>query len=460
MLETVREYAQEQLVAQGELEAARCAHAHYFLAQAERAAQQLRRREQRAWYLWLEREHDNLRSALRWLLNQAGPDGSDAAAEREAGLRLAGALGYFWYVRGYHSEGLRWLEDALIRAPQGEGSDLAARIHALVAAGPLFMMQADYARGSAVLEEALELARQRHDPEATAEAITYLGHGMVLAGHVAEGTRRLHEALRCWEALGDPSGLGETLFYLGYAKDLIGDASAAVAHYTAALRWLGDAGNAQHAGFAHCYLGVVEGQRGELPRAVAQVQAGLQTSIILRDRWLLSYAVQATVALVGAYTQPAAGARMLGAADGLAHATGATLAWERLPGGEDVAGLRKQLAQEDWSAAYGEGRSMPFRTVAALAVSLLEEVAKTLSGDTSGTALPASRPQPVVTNLLSAREQEVLRLVARGLSTRAISQQLLVASSTVNYHLTSIFHKLGVNTRAQAAAVAAQRGLL
>jgi non-specific serine/threonine protein kinase len=460
MLETVREYAQEQLVAQGELEAARRAHARYFLTQAEQAAQQLRRREQRDWYLWLEHEHDNLRSALRWLLDQAGPDGSDAAAEREAGLRLAGALGYFWYVRGYHSEGLRWLEEAMVRAPQGEGVDVAARIHALVAAGPLFMMRADYARARAVLEQALELAQQRQEPQAAAEAVTYLGHGTVLAGDVENGTRRLYEALRCWEALGDPSGLGETLFYLGYAKDVVGDASAAAGHYTAALRQLGDAGNAQHAGFVHCYLGVAEGLRGELSRAVAQVQAGLQTSIILRDRWLLSYAVQATVSLAGAHAQATAGARMLGAADALAQATGATLAWERLPGGHDVAELRKQLAREEWSSAYREGLSLPFEAVAALAVSLLEEIAKTLSGGKFRTAVPGARPQPTVTGPLSSREQEVLRLVAQGLSSKEISRQLFLAPSTVNYYLTGVFNKLGVSTRAQAVAVATQRGLL
>ena len=61
---------------------------------------------------------------------------------------------------------------------------------------------------------------------------------------------------------------------------------------------------------------------------------------------------------------------------------------------------------------------------------------------------------------LTERDQEVLRLVADGLSSKAIGRQLFIAPSTVNYHLTSVFHKLGVETRAQAVAVAAQRGLL
>src|SRR5207244_1882805 len=81
-------------------------------------------------------------------------EGSDARAEREAGLRLTGALGYFWHVRGYHTEGRRWLGQALADAPPGEGragEDSAARTRALVAAGALLMLQAEYARARAVL---------------------------------------------------------------------------------------------------------------------------------------------------------------------------------------------------------------------------------------------------------------------------------------------------------------------
>ncbi len=81
LLETMREYAQERLDAAGELAAARRAHAHYYLELSERAAPALRGPDQRAWHLRLEREQDNLRAALRWLLDQHGPRGLDAAAE-------------------------------------------------------------------------------------------------------------------------------------------------------------------------------------------------------------------------------------------------------------------------------------------------------------------------------------------------------------------------------------------
>ncbi|HEY2593735.1 MAG TPA: AAA family ATPase, partial [Chloroflexota bacterium] len=92
LLETVREYAQERLDAAGELAAACRAHAYYYLELAERAAPALHGPDQRAWHLRLEREHDNLRAALGWLLEQPRQDGSGATPARESGLRLSGAL--------------------------------------------------------------------------------------------------------------------------------------------------------------------------------------------------------------------------------------------------------------------------------------------------------------------------------------------------------------------------------
>jgi non-specific serine/threonine protein kinase len=465
MLETVRAYARERLDAAGELDAASRAHACYFLALAERADAQLRGHDQQAWFFRLDREQDNLRAALRWSLDQASRDGSDVAAEREAGLRLAAALGYFWYVRGYHTEGVRRLEEALARAPQetqrdneaaaGERVDSAARTRALIVAGPLLMVQAQYIRARAVLKEALALAERRHDPNALAEASMYLGNVTVLAGNVEEGTRRLHEAMRCWEALGNPHGLGETLFCLGYAADVAGETAAAAAHYTAALGQLGKAGNARHAGFVHSYLGVLEWKRGQLSSAVANLQAALRTSVTLRDRWLLSFAAQATVALVGSRAQTAARARLLGAADALGQVTGGTwFVWEHVPGAPNIVEVRERLARKwEWNAAYREGRTLPLPTVAALALTLLEEVATPASG---AEAVPASGRE----NPLTVREREVLRLVAQGLSSKAIGRQLLSPERAVAQRLTAIFHKLSVNTRAQAVAVATQRGLL
>jgi tetratricopeptide (TPR) repeat protein len=190
---------------------------------------------QRAWYRRLEREHDNLRAALRWLLDRDDRDGPDRAAEGEAGLRLAGALGIFWLRRGYYAEAGRWLEAALARAPQGAAADPAVHARTLVAAGHALLVQGAGARARAVLEEGLALAERHGDPAAVADAHIYLGVGPVLAGEAEAGQRLLREALRRWEALGNPERLAEALFSLGLAAEATGDAAAAAARYADAL---------------------------------------------------------------------------------------------------------------------------------------------------------------------------------------------------------------------------------
>jgi predicted ATPase len=111
MLETVHEYARERLQASGEAEEIKRLHAAYFLTLAEEAYPELRGPHQLEWLERLEAEHDNMRAALSWALERK---------EVEVALRMGGALCFFWSVRGYESEGRRWLEEAL--AIEGRGS--------------------------------------------------------------------------------------------------------------------------------------------------------------------------------------------------------------------------------------------------------------------------------------------------------------------------------------------------
>src|SRR5437867_1071258 len=104
MLETIREYALERLAESGEVETLHGRHAQYFLRMAEAAEPELRGPQQVLWLETLEREHDNLRAALRWALDRR---------EVETALRLAAALPRFWFGHGYLSEGRRWLNEAL-----------------------------------------------------------------------------------------------------------------------------------------------------------------------------------------------------------------------------------------------------------------------------------------------------------------------------------------------------------
>jgi predicted ATPase/DNA-binding CsgD family transcriptional regulator len=450
MLETMREYAEEQLVARGAGEAARRVHAHYFLALAEQADSQLRGHGQHSWYLRLERERDNLRVALRWLLDQ------DDEAEREAALRLAGSLGLFWVLRGYHAEGLSRLEEALTKATW---ADLPARTRALTYAGLIHMHQRTLERAQDMLEEALTLAEESGDGLAAVEVLTYLGGRALYAKDMVESSRLLHEALRRGQELGDPFAIGSTLFWLGVRALEAGNVAEAAALEEVALRQFSRAGDLRAAGGVHGSLAVIFGQLNEPLRGVQHARAGLQIALTLRDRWLLRICARAALTLSGGRADPARQAQLLAAVERqTAQPDSAGIgAYERWAADHGMSQLGEQLKQGDWDVAFRAGRALRFKEVAALALSLMDEVAQSplQSGTVAVNNAAGSAAGP-----LTARELEVLRLVAAGLSSKLIARELAIAPSTVNYHLATIFNKMAVDTRAQAVAVATQHGLL
>jgi tetratricopeptide (TPR) repeat protein len=153
MLETIREFAWEQLAQGAEREAARRAHAAYCLALAEEAEPLLAGPDQKVWRQRLEFEQDNLRAALRWAIEE------HASTEAQ---RLAGALRPFWFARGDWSEGRRWLEEALAIHPGNPVAE-AVRAKALYGAGKLARFQGDFARARLLCEQSLNLYRTLAD---------------------------------------------------------------------------------------------------------------------------------------------------------------------------------------------------------------------------------------------------------------------------------------------------------
>jgi ATP/maltotriose-dependent transcriptional regulator MalT len=325
------------------------------------------------------------------------------------------------------------------------------------------------------LEEALALAHERQDLGGIAQALTFLGMCALRSGEAAAAISLLEDALTRARALGAAYDAGFALYFLGTAALALGKVDEAAARNTEALDLLEAAGDVRLVGDRHFALASLAARRGDLPAAVKHLEAGLAASITLRDRWLLSTGIRAVLTVVGDHSDLAVRARLLGAADALGHATGATLGmWERAHEDPEILRLREHVAygergaQGEWAAAYREGRALPAAEVITLVSRLLNEVAPEGAAalvprpaqDATATEPPPTRPPIGSAGSLSAREQEVLRLVAQGLSSRAIGQRLFLAPSTVSHHLTTIFNKLGVNTRAQAVAEAARRNLL
>src|SRR5207253_527837 len=148
------QYAREKLVESGEAETLRDRHLDLFRRLAEAAAPRLRGREQLIWLDRLETENDNLRAALEW---------AAGVGRAEAGLAMAGALGEFWGLRGYWSEGRAWLEKALAQAGSSVDPPSVVRAQALRIMGLIASNQGDSAAGGAALAESVELFRAAGD---------------------------------------------------------------------------------------------------------------------------------------------------------------------------------------------------------------------------------------------------------------------------------------------------------
>ena len=447
VLESMREYALERLEEAGELEEVCRSHALYYVALAERAEPKLTGPEQGVWFSRLEWTQDNLRAALRWLLDHD---------EGEQAVRLAAALGYFWEAHGYMAEGRRWLEGALARA-----SDVNphVRARALSRLGALLVWMADdeAEHPRAVLTEALELARSVQDPVTSARSLFYLG---VLVGQVTkdwdQGRRHVKEALTSWEEAGDVWGIAYTLTYLGVIEFRQGHHHEAMPLLEEGLAQFREIGDLSARGLALFFLVFATGEKGGASRAMGYAQELSDLSSQSEDRRLLLLCGEAVTWLLRDEADPEQVARLLGAIQQLREMMGiyrGRTAYTSVVLSITTEALKPRIVQDAFEVALAEGRSLTFQGMRALIRELMDDAVQ-------GGVPKEAAQVPRGPTILSPREHEVLRLVAEGLSNKQIAKELIIAESTAKYYVTSIFNKLGVDTRAQAVAVAAQRGLL
>jgi predicted ATPase/transcriptional regulator with XRE-family HTH domain len=218
LLETIREYGTEQLQARAEAETTRRAHAAWYLDLAEQAAPALTGPDVVSWLARLDAEHDNLRAALRWALDQGdGP----------AALRLAGALGRYWAHRGHLSEGRQWCAEALaLPGGTGAGTELV-RIKCLVAAGRLAVGQAAYGEAERLTSAAVALAREYGGPAEQAAALTAQGLLLRFQNAYAASAAAYEEALPLARAAGHRGEEATALLGLAYMAMFTGDAARA-----------------------------------------------------------------------------------------------------------------------------------------------------------------------------------------------------------------------------------------
>jgi predicted ATPase/class 3 adenylate cyclase len=303
LLETIRQYARDKLLAAGESERIRDRHLDFYLGFVEEAEPHLRRADQLAWLGRLETEHDNLRAALAWSLE---------LADAERTLRLAGAAAYFWELRGYWSEGHNWLDQALALSSPSEGagagtSFVAARAKALYSAGRLlfasgiepptsralveeslqswrtlgdkwwmatalehigFMLlwEGDMQTARVRLEEGVSLARDADDRWALAMCLSRLSGAVSVTDRV-EGQRLREEAVEIARGVGDKSVLSQTLVGLAFLYILNAKPVMAESIATEALAQARAIGTVTQIYLALLALAVIKAVKGDRPAA-------------------------------------------------------------------------------------------------------------------------------------------------------------------------------------------------
>jgi non-specific serine/threonine protein kinase len=357
-------------------------------------------------------------------------------------------------VRGYTAEGRRWLEDALARAPEAD-PDLRAR--GLSWLGFLLIWSADEPDyPTAVLTEALALARAIQDRETIARSLMHLG----VLDHLIEKWDRsrheLDEAMTYWREVESTWGIASTLLYRGgieLRQEHFEEATRLLQESLARFRAMNDESALLWVFFSLAYTA---GEQGNLRDAVAYLRELLHLSTETQNRRHLYLCGLGVLYRLRDEGDPEQLARLVGAMHQLRELMG--IGWGKivasaipfLPIASEA--LRARLGQDGFEAAVAQGRALSFPQITALIGDVLAAAAR---ADVSGKA-----GQQEGSIILSPREREVVRLVAEGLTNKEIARRLILSEYTIKSHVTSLFNKLGVDSRAQAVAVAAQRDLL
>jgi len=401
-LETIREYALEQLAASGELEILRQRHAEYFLALAETAAPEVVGAHGLLWMERLATEYSNLRVVLAWSIPPQG--------QVDLGMRLAVGLLWFWIIRNEWGEGYLWLERAValtrqvVIAPAIQGNVLRA-------AGIMAQFRAEYPQAVARLEQSLSLARRVGTRLEVAEALVFLGWIARERGDYARAEALEVEALALYQA--EQHSWGRCITLLALAETALdrGDLAQATAHcenLRMLCREVGQVvlhiratlrlGRIAYLRAEYDYaqtlleeccilfeqmqtpnavaetqleLGRVARARGDRLAAVQQLMASLQGyREYWGNQWQFASCLEELAGLAATMQLPVRAARLFGAAEALRESVCVPLPRvHRADYERDVAAARTQLDEATFAVAWAAGQAMTLEQAIAYALS-------------------------------------------------------------------------------------------
>ena len=299
MLETIREFAQEQLTRTGESDAIPARHADYFLALAERAAPSFGTSDEGMWVELLARDHDNFRAALAY------------AANSPLQLRLACALWRFWSNRGHHNEGGRWLEAALMTRGDAPPGDVALGLRA---AAVFARVQGDLDASERLTMESVAIARRAGDRKLEIDAVGNLANNALVRGDYPRAAELLAEVEALSRERGDEHAVVVTIGNRAYLAIQMADFELALTLANEALtlsRKTGDSTNAVAAGLNLALAARARGKQGAARDALVEA---IETCRVLGHSPFLVDALITAAALI-VVKDPSTAALLLAAAN-------------------------------------------------------------------------------------------------------------------------------------------------
>ena len=268
MLETIRDYARERLVLEGDAESTTARHCQHYFAFAKAVRDGLRGPEQGLWIARMEADLDNVRAGISVALT-GGVDPIIAA-------KYAVAMQGFWIMRGYATEG-RTTVHAILELRAVQGSELAMG-HALYVGAALAESQSDLAQARLMLEQCLALRRGHGSPIDVAATLSTLSLARMLTGDTDMARAGEEEALAIFRGHDDRVGEAIVLLHLGQISDWLGDRSQAQPHVEASLALARQLGHREIEAECELVLGQLEFDTGTLGRARDRFMRSLEIS--------------------------------------------------------------------------------------------------------------------------------------------------------------------------------------
>jgi non-specific serine/threonine protein kinase len=403
-LETIRQYAGEKLVESGESSAVRDRHLDFFDRFAQTADSNLHSQEQPRWLDRIELEHDNLRTALAWALEK----------DPEAAVRLAGAMSYFWIIRGYTDEARGWLARLLERMnglPSKETSGMAARARLLFGYGWVLFAQGDNPGARSALRESAALARQVGDWHLLARVLNRLGMAEAFLGDVAakvsaeesadlsrkagdywelamafgalanyalmQGNLRLaqgylEESDKYFNQIGDPWNSAMALLGSAIALTRMGNFPEAKARLEKSLELFQKIGEKTQVNMARSELAHIERRQGNYEQAALLYRTTLPAWQNLGRREAVAHQLESIAFIAAAQGSYDQAAQLLGAAEALRDLIQIPMTpMEREEYDRNLADLRSHMEEQSFAAGWAKGRSMTMDEAIVCALELI-----------------------------------------------------------------------------------------